>query len=68
MTYDIDQITITNAAIKMYGEGTQISNICHIDIIGEYISLYVTPSHNRSFKGRFYYKKQSFDQKTPNLD
>lgn len=67
MQYDIDHITILNAAVKTYGAGTQISNICYIDTLGEYISLYVTPPANRSFKGRFFYKKRSFDAKEPDI-
>ena len=65
MFCDIDPVTLLNAAIKQFGTGAQVGTVTYIDTIGEYITVYVTPYHNRSFKGRFYYKKGSFDPKDP---
>jgi hypothetical protein len=67
LTFDIDQVTLLKAAEKSYGANVQISHPSYIDIHGEYITLYVTAYHARSFKARFYYKKGSFDPKEPNL-
>ncbi len=67
MTFDIDQVTLLKAAEKMYGAKAQVSHPAYIDVVGEYITLYVTAYHSRSFKARFYYKKGSFDPKDPDL-
>jgi hypothetical protein len=67
VTYDIDQVTLLKAAEKIYGANAQVSHPTYIDLEGEYISLYVTAYHSRSFKARFYYKKGSFDPKEPDL-
>lgn len=63
MQCDIDQVTIMKAAVKMYGEGVQISNLIWLDTNDEYIVVNITPPHNRSFRGKFYYRKGSFDYK-----
>ena len=67
MFCDIDQITLLKAAIKQFGENTQIGSVTYIDTIGEYITVYVTPYHSRSLKCRFFYRKGSFDPKDPDL-
>jgi hypothetical protein len=63
MQCDVDQITILKAAVKMYGEGVQVGNPIWLDTDGEYILVNVTPLTNRSFRGKFYYRKGSFDYK-----
>lgn len=67
MFYDIDQVTILKSAVKLFGEGTQVSLPHYIDSITDCIIVSVTPLTCRSFKCRFYYKKGSFDPKDPNL-
>lgn len=63
MQCDVDQITILKAAVKMYGEGVQVGNIMWLDTNEEYILVNITPLRNRSFRGKFYYRKGSFDYK-----
>ena len=61
MQCDIDSVTIFQAAVKMYGDGVQIGNVMWLDTIGEYVVINITPPRNRSFRGKFYYLKGSFD-------
>lgn len=68
MFCDIDQVTVLNAAIKLYGPGTQIGNFVYLDTLNDSITIYVTPHHARSIKASFYYKKGSFDPKDKDLD
>jgi hypothetical protein len=68
MQCDIDPHTILQAAITMYGEGVQVGNVMWLDTVGEYILVNVTPTMNRSFRGKFYYLKKSFDVKAPNKE
>ena len=63
MQCDIDSITILKAAIKSYGEGVQVGNVMWLDTDEEYILVNVTPANHRSFRGKFYYRKGSFDYK-----
>jgi hypothetical protein len=67
MIFDIDQLTILNAAIKKYGEKAQVSSPNYIDTDEKFLLVYVTAYHSRSFKARFYYQKGSFDPKDPDL-
>ena len=68
MFYDIDQVTILKAAIKVYGQGVQIGNLIYLDSVSHGITVMLTPINNRSIKGIFYYKKGSFDAKDKDLD
>jgi hypothetical protein len=63
MQCDVDPITILNAAVKMYGEGVQVGNVMWLDTNDEYILVNITPLRNRSFRGKFYYRKGSFGYK-----
>jgi hypothetical protein len=67
MQCDIDSITVLQAAVKMYGADVQVGSLMWLDTIGEYILVNVTPPRNRSFRGKFYYRKGSFDAKAPDL-
>lgn len=68
MQCDIDPVTILKSAIQSYGEGVQIGNIMWIDTTGEYVVVNITPPRNRSFRGKFYYRKGSFDYKKMDID
>jgi hypothetical protein len=63
MQCDIDSFTILKAAIKSYGEGVQVGNVMWLDTLEEYIVVNITPTRSRSFRGKFYYRKNSFDYK-----
>lgn len=63
MQCDIDSITILQAAVKAYGAGVQVGHVIWLDTDGEYIVVNVTPLRSRSFRGKFYYRKGSFDYK-----
>ncbi len=67
MQCDIDPVTILKSAIQEYGAGAQVGNIMWIDTTGEYVVVNITP-RNRSFRGKFYYRKGSFDYKKMNID
>lgn len=59
--YDINPPVILEAAIKAYGEKVQVTPPLWIDLISESVTVGVTQFHGRSFNGKFYYKKGSFD-------
>lgn len=67
MQCDIDPITIHEAAVKTYGIGVRVGSPMWLDTIGEYILVNVTPTSNRSFRGKFYYLKGSFDAHASDL-
>ncbi|CAK0743104.1 hypothetical protein CCP1ISM_160012 [Azospirillaceae bacterium] len=65
--YDINQFVIMEAAVKCFGKGVQVTHPLWINTQEEHVTVNVTPYRGRSIRGRFYYKKQSFNSSDPDL-